>query len=725
MNSPMQAALSYAEIGLEVFPAPLGAKKSHKSKEYSGTDWGKTTDPEQIKADFKKWPNANVCIATGPGSGCFVVEADTIEGHGKDGISNFKNLIAANGDLPVTPQALSPSDSWHVFFRYPKGLHIPSTADKIAVGVDVRGEKGMVVAAPSRKPGADQGYRWLVSPEEAEFADCPEWLLELVQARSDQAIIEAPLPTASEEEIEEIRKILRSVANNLDRDEWINLIHAIKHTCGDTLRDDTIAFSYRWEGGNIVDGDPERVWDTARPYGGVGIGTVRYLLTRDLIEELTEDGVGRAFATKFAGRFRFDHEIGKWFIWTGTHWQRDLTHKAFQNCREIAREFSEPLGAGKKSAARKASFASGAERMARSDDACAVTQAVWDRDSYLLGCPGRTIDLRTGRAREPNPADGITKQTAVAPADAGCPLWLTFLNHTTGGDAALIRFLQQWCGYSLTGDTSEHALLFVFGPGGNGKSVFLETLAYILGDYATTASMDAFTAARSDKHPTDLAMLRGARLVTASETEEGRPWAEARIKQITGGDQITARFMRQDFFTFFPQFKLTLVGNHMPVLRNVDDAARRRFNIVPFTRTPAKKDKDLTAKLRSEAPAILQWMIEGCLDWQKHGLVRPQCVEDATKEYFEAQDVIGQFFAEQCEVEPGNAKLEATSADIFRAWEGFAHAHGEASGTQRRMAGALAKLGLEKGRRKEGGTTYRFWTGIALRENPNKSEFPA
>jgi putative DNA primase/helicase len=151
--------------------------------------------------------------------------------------------------------------------------------------------------------------------------------------------------------------------------------------------------------------------------------------------------------------------------------------------------------------------------------------------------------------------------------------------------------------------------------------VFLNALTAILSAYAATAAMDTFTASKGDKHPTDLAMLRGARLVTASETEEGRAWAEARIKQITGGDPITARFMRQDFFTFVPQFKLTIVGNHQPVLKNVDDAARRRFNIVPFTRKPSHPDPQLEEKLRAEYPAILRWMVDGCLDWQKHGLV--------------------------------------------------------------------------------------------------------
>jgi putative DNA primase/helicase len=206
----------------------------------------------------------------------------------------------------------------------------------------------------------------------------------------------------------------------------------------------------------------------------------------------------------------------------------------------------------------------------------------------LLGTPGGTVDLRTGELRTSRLEDCITKMTSVAPLDEPCPRWIQFLNEATGKDADLIEFLQQWCGYGLTGLTREHALVFVYGAGGNGKSVFLNVVQTIMKDYAITAAMDTFTASKFDKHSTDLAMLQGARLVTASETEEGRAWAEARIKQMTGGDAITARFMRQDNFTFTPQFKLTIIGNHQPVLHNVDDAAKRRFNIVPFLLKPAK-----------------------------------------------------------------------------------------------------------------------------------------
>jgi putative DNA primase/helicase len=229
------------------------------------------------------------------------------------------------------------------------------------------------------------------------------------------------------------------------------------------------------------------------------------------------------------------------------------------------------------------------------------------------------------------PESHITKLAAVAPGDGEPALWLRFLREAVAEDAEMIGFLQRWCGYCLTGSTQEHAFAFIHGPGGNGKSVFLNAVAGILGDYSVTAAMETFTEARNDRHSTELAMLTGARLVTASETEQGRGFAEAKVKAITGGDPITARFMRQDNFTYRPQFKLMIAGNHAPSLRNVDEAMRRRLNILPFVVKPAIPDPELEAKLRAEWPQIFAWMIAGCLAWQATGLQRPDAVAGATE----------------------------------------------------------------------------------------------
>ena len=417
------------------------------------------------------------------------------------------------------------------------------------------------------------------------------------------------------------------------------------------------------------------------------------------------------FAELFAGKLRYCHDTAAWFEWTGTHWARNRTGLAFQWARELARDLARNELARKRSVLSKTGFAAGVEKFAKSDPAFAVTVQRWDQDPLLLGTPGGTVDLRDGTLRPGEPQAGISKLVAVSPASTpDCPRFLTFLTETTGGDEQLVRFLQQYCGYCLTGVTREHALVFIHGGGGEGKTTFVNTVCGAMADYATVAAMDTFIATHGDRHPTDLAMLRGARLVSASETEEGRAWAESRIKQLTGGDPITARFMRQDFFTFTPTFKLLILGNHRPVLRNVDEAARRRFNIVPFSKKPPLPDPHLEAKLRAEWPGILRWMIDGCMDWQCNGLVRPASVVAATQSYFSDQDLFRQWIDDECEIERGNHHVFEMAKDIYSSWAAFAKGAGAQPGTLVGFGEQMNRLDLEK-KRLGRGISYR---GIRL-----------
>ena len=420
--------------------------------------------------------------------------------------------------------------------------------------------------------------------------------------------------------------------------------------------------------------------------------------------EVSEDAIALAFTREFGDSMRYDHNAGRWYQWSSTHWRQLEIPVALHYAREIGRR----LGSGKKAIC-KASVARGAEIFAQADPTHAVTSAHWDRDPWLLGTPSGTLNLKTGRLRTPRPSDGITKLAGCGPDSREASLWMRFLRDATGGDEDMITYLQRIAGYCLTGLTTEHALFFIYGPGGNGKSVYLNTLVHILADYAVSAPMDTFTSSKFSGHPTELAMLKGARLVTASETEEGRSWAEARIKALTGGDPISARFMRQDFFTYQPQFKLLFAGNHQPTLTAIDPAMRRRFNMLPFIFKPETPDPELEEKLREEAPRILGWALKGCLDWQLHGLGRPGSVITATNEYFEEQDVFGQWTSERCDVSP---ELWELPAALFRDWSGFAKEHGEAPGTMVTLSGRLKKAGFRQ--RKTSGV--RSYLGLRLRQ---------
>jgi putative DNA primase/helicase len=407
----------------------------------------------------------------------------------------------------------------------------------------------------------------------------------------------------------------------------------------------------------------------------------------------SDSALALRFVERHSGDLRYVAVWNRWLRWTGTHWRFDDTRLAFNLAWRVCREAAAECNKLKIAVAiASAKTVAAVERLALADRRIAATIDQWDADPWLLNTPGGVVDLRTGGIRPHNPLEFMTKITAVGPRGE-CPLFLRFLDRITVGDTELIAYLQRVFGYVLTGLAREHALFFCYGTGANGKSVLLSTVAGILGDYHRTAPIETFTVSNGDRHPTDLAMLRGARLVTATETEEGRRWAESRIKQLTGGDTISARFMRQDFFEYRPQFKLIIAGNHKPSLRTVDEAIRRRFHLIPFTVTiPAEeRDGELTEKLKTEWPGILAWMVEGCTKWQADGLRPPLAVVNATAAYLEAEDAITSWMEDRCERDP-NA-WEPTSA-LFASWSAWANAAGEAVGRQRKLTESLMSRGL-------------------------------
>ena len=348
----------------------------------------------------------------------------------------------------------------------------------------------------------------------------------------------------------------------------------------------------------------------------------------------TEDALALAFTRRYHRDWRYVATWGRWLVWDGHRWRNEDTLAATDLIRSVCRHAAVRTD-NPKIAAKLASSGtvSGVERLARSDRRHAATTDEWDADPWLLNTPGGVVDLKTGRTRANERADRMTKITTATPRGL-CPQWTAFLANITGGDVELQAYLQRMVGYCLTGATSAHALFFLYGTGANGKSVFANVISTILGDYAATASMDTFVETRGDRHPTDLAGLRGARFVTAIETEQGRRLNESKVKAITGGDKISARFMHKDFFEYTPQFKPVIVGNHKPAIRNIDEAMRRRLHMIPFTVTipPERRDPRLTEKLLAERDGILAWAVAGCLAWQRSGLQPPACVQAATAE---------------------------------------------------------------------------------------------
>ena len=431
---------------------------------------------------------------------------------------------------------------------------------------------------------------------------------------------------------------------------------------------------------------------------------------------ITEDAVSKQFARRYKGKLAYVADVGEWRIFTGSHWTPAQKGEAHHHMRLLARELASRASLDRASAQRAAgrqAFVGGALRFAQTDPELGLMSVDFDRDPYLLGTPQGVIELRTGALRATRAGDRIARITSVSPAKTdNCPLFKAFLHEACGGDPALVRFLAQWFGYNLTGLTTEQVMVFIHGPGGNGKSVLLRIVCEILGDYARVANMEMFAASNFDRHPTELARMQGARLVTASETEGGKAWAEARIKTVTGGEPITARYMHRDFFTYQPEFKLTIIGNHEPSLLNVDDALRRRLIIVPFPHKPQCPDTRLFEKLMTELPAILRWMINGYLDWQAHGLVRPDVVTAGTNLYFDGQDVFGRWLEEECERTPGDRSRFETPVALYNSWKRFCEAEGEAPGTARSFYPRFHKIGMRSERRAKG---QRRFEGIKIK----------
>jgi putative DNA primase/helicase len=279
----------------------------------------------------------------------------------------------------------------------------------------------------------------------------------------------------------------------------------------------------------------------------------------------------------------------------------------------------------------------------------------FDRDPWLLNCQNGTLDLKVGRLRPHSREDYITK---ILPLDydekAGCPLWLNFLEKTFAVESDIIPFIQRVLGYSLSGDMSEQCFFIFCGEGANGKSTLLETVRFTLGSYAKKAAPEAFFEKRNDSPAGyEIAALEGARFVISDETQENRRLDEGIIKRITGGDTVSCRHMRQDFYEYAPTYKIFLATNHAPTIKGNDTGIWRRVRMIPFTNQISDESRDpyLKEKLKLEAPGILSWMVRGCLEWQERkGLFPPPEIITATEDFRAEQDVLGDFINDRCKV---------------------------------------------------------------------------
>jgi putative DNA primase/helicase len=451
----------------------------------------------------------------------------------------------------------------------------------------------------------------------------------------------------------------------------------------------------------------------------------------------TLDGIGNGerFTSRYGRRTRYCYELKQWLIWTGSRWSLSAQHwiqrwakRAAKRIKQETRfavrqaetegraEESRQLQTAYQRHQRFTSSQRGVQEMlamAQSEPGIQAPLDSFDRDPWLLNVGNGTVNLRDGQLRPYRRGDGITKQSRVSfLSDAPSPRWDAFVERIFAGDRELIDFVRRAVGYSLTGLVSEQCLFFLYGGGSNGKSVFVQTLLHICGEYGQKAPTEMLMKQErsSGSASPELARLRGVRFAVTAELEEGKQFGEARVKDLTGADRIVARPLFCDPVEFEPTHKLWMYGNHKPTIRGTDDGIWRRIRLIPFQVTIPEHERDpqLMAKLQDEAEGILAWAVRGCLEWQQVGLSAPAVVTGATDAYRRDSDRLREFIGECCVV---TEHARVAKADFYVAYEKWAHAGGERPWSKKKVGEALTGQGYQDGRG-TGGT--RYWEGLGL-----------
>jgi putative DNA primase/helicase len=439
----------------------------------------------------------------------------------------------------------------------------------------------------------------------------------------------------------------------------------------------------------------------------------------------TDAGNAELFADRYGHRVRYDHRQGRWLIWDTRHrqWAEDAEEKVRIFAIQAARiRYRAALYVEDDDERRRqANWAIRSEHCNRLNAALEIAKSLppvsdtgngWDSDPWLFGVANGVVDLQTGKLRAERPEDRITKHSSIQfDVNAECPQFQKFLADIFNGDPETIRFIQKATGYSMTGEVKEQCLFCCYGSGANGKSTLFGVFHHILGlgEYAANLPFSALEL--QTRNSNDLAMLVGARFVTAAETREGARLNEQRIKSLTGGDPITAKWLYHDPFTFQPTHKHWLAFNHKPIIADETEGVWRRIRFIPFTRqfNQGEQDKNLLDKLKAEAPGILAWAVRGCLLWQQEGLEMPPAVFEATSAYREESDHLGQFIDECCICD---VSASVPSAELWRSYLRWVEENEEVALSRQVFTERMENRALRRSRSGHEGT--RTWEGIRL-----------
>lgn len=737
-----------------------------------------SADRATIERWWKRWPDANVAIVTGAGSGLVVLDVDGYHG----GDDTLAELVDEHGPLPSTLQVVTGGDGMHYFFAHP-GEEIRNTAGrKLGQGLDVRGDGGYVVAAPSLHASGKR-YEWVdvdVAP-----APMPAWMLERLR-KPMPAAPPAPAPVAradgggSPYGLEALAREAADVraAGEGGRNHQLNESAFVlgQLVAGGELEESLVVAQLAAAGAAIGLGEgevaktiasgigggkerprtaperpdrpasgPRRAWepppgdDDAPPaYDGPPQADDDDAGVEPPGEPPDDDdgppgpggyrqsdrGNARRLVHLHGRDLRYCPKPAMWLVWDGRRWAEDETGEVYRRAKRTVESMLGELALLPIDQRKHLfKFALASENMGRLEAMvrCAQTEAevpvrheALDADPWLLNVANGTVDLRTGQLRPHSRQDLITKLAPVEYSpDAEAPTFVRFLSQIMGDDEDLAAFVQRCVGYALTGVITEQVLFFLHGKGQNGKTTLLKALMGILGDYGVTTEPGLLVASKTERHPTGVADLLGRRFAVSEEVDQGQRLDEPLVKQLTGGNTMKARRMRENFFEFTATHKLFLAANHRPVVRGTDKAIWRRLRLIPFEVTIPEDQRDdgLLAKLQAEAPGILAWAVRGCLEWQRAGLGQPRRVAAATAGWRSDMDTLGQFIEERCELDP--SYITAARA-LYQAYEGWARDSNEFIHTQKRFGGDLTERGFE---RIQVGRT-KIWSWVGIRPRP-------
>lgn len=769
-----QAALDYASRGWQVFPLKPRSKEPAIPKRDGGRGClDATTDDQVIEGWWRERGNANIGLHCSRASGCWALDIDAdaggfdslrllTEAHG-DLPDTLRAATAGGGAHYLFRWPEGRAIKNRVGLRV-NGQRLP--------GIDVRAEGGYIVVAPSVHPNGKR-YAWA---NDARILAPPDWLVDLLDPVGPAPAPQVkPAPKVSVMvETDRERKYCESalhracnrIAGLLDgrRDAILREAFNVGGFVGAGLIDWPTAYSALVDAGRasgtrhhverhvaealtagalrprrpVMREQPSHVHNSEMPADWPGPApspngswTVAY--------HQTDTGNARRFADMHGVSIRYASASrgSGWLTWAGNRWSADDTGEVYRLARTVPEAIDEDALRMETDAAR----AEGGDReelmalaeetrkharrtesraalqnlveLAKSEPGIAVPFTALDQRHWLLNTPTATIDLTTGLPQRHRREDLLTALAgADHRADADCPTWSAFLDRIFESDAALIAFVQRLVGYSMVGGQQEQVLAVLHGSGANGKSTFVNAIRHVLGDYAKTASADLFVAKREGGIPNELAALRAARFVAASEFSEGKRLDEAFVKQLTGGEPVLARFLNHEFFEFVPLFTVFLSTNHRPIIRGLDHGIWRRLLLIPFAVTipAAERDPELPRKLEAEADGILRWALDGCLAWQAQGLAPPEAVRAAGEEYRQEQDALAAFLDDCCVIGPGE---RVANGVLYAAYAEWARVNGEPQWSHRRLTRELRERGYAQTR-----SESREWQGLRLASQP-------